>query len=63
MLFPFPLLMFFLALGPDVLLPVGTLLGSLSIPVYIITHMLKLSTMKPGTEGWNPVVPRPAPRT
>ena len=44
-------------LGSDVLLPVGTLLGSLTIPIYILAHLLELASMKPGTKGWNPRIP------
>ncbi len=31
----------------------GTLVGMCAIPLYIFTHLRKLASLRPGTEGWN----------
>ncbi len=31
----------------------GTLVGMWAIPLYIFSHLRKLASLKPGTEGWN----------
>jgi hypothetical protein len=36
------------------LLVIGTLLGSVAIPIYVLSHVFKLALLPPGTEGWNP---------
>ena len=36
------------------LLLLGTLLGSLAIPTYVLSHAFQLARLPPGTEGWKP---------
>ena len=48
-----PLLVSLLRLDPGILLLIGTLLGAVAVPFYILSRVFKLAALPPGTEGWN----------
>ena len=51
-----PFLAILLRTDLGLLLLIGTLLGSVAIPTYVLSHLSKLALLPPGTEGWNPPV-------